>query len=32
LPSLHSAQFAPDERAIDTGVTALTTSVLPLLE
>jgi amidohydrolase len=32
LPSLHSAQFAPDERAIDTGVTALTTSVLALLE
>lgn len=32
LPSLHSAQFAPDERAIDTGVTALTTSALTLLE
>lgn len=32
LPSLHSAQFAPDERAIDIGVTALTVSVLALLE
>jgi amidohydrolase len=32
LPSLHSAQFAPDERAIDTGITALTTSALTLLE
>ncbi|MDP1921876.1 MAG: amidohydrolase [Myxococcales bacterium] len=32
LPSLHSAQFVPDERAIDTGITALTTSALTLLE
>lgn len=32
LPSLHSAQFAPDERAIDTGITALTASALTLLE
>lgn len=32
LPSLHSAQFIPDERAIDTGITALTTSALTLLE
>ncbi len=32
LPSLHSAQFAPDERTIDTGITALTTSALTLLE
>ena len=32
LPSLHSAQFIPDERAIDTGITALTASALTLLE
>ncbi|MDP3498979.1 MAG: amidohydrolase [Myxococcales bacterium] len=32
LPSLHSAQFVPDERAIDTGITALTASALTLLE
>jgi hippurate hydrolase len=32
LPSLHSAQFAPDERAIETGITALTASALSLLE
>lgn len=32
LPSLHSASFAPDEAAIDTGITALTVSALALLE
>ena len=32
LPSLHSAQFIPDERAIDTGITALTASALTLLQ
>jgi len=28
----YSAQFIPDERAIDTGIAALTTSALTLLE
>lgn len=32
LPSLHSAEFLPDEAAIDTGVKALTASVLALLD
>jgi amidohydrolase len=32
LPSLHSAQFLPDETAIDTGIKALTASALVLLE
>ncbi|MDX2012283.1 MAG: amidohydrolase [Myxococcaceae bacterium] len=32
LPSLHSAQFAPDEAAIETGIVALTTGALTLLE
>ena len=32
LPSLHSAEFLPDEAAIDTGIKALTTSVLALLD
>ncbi len=32
LPSLHSAQFVPDERAIDTGIMALTTSALTMLK
>ena len=30
--SLHSAEFLPDEAAIDTGIKALTASVLALLE
>lgn len=32
LPSLHSAQFAPDEAAIEIGIKALTASALSLLE
>ncbi|MCU0697672.1 MAG: amidohydrolase [Myxococcaceae bacterium] len=32
LPSLHSAQFAPDEAAIETGIVALTTGAMTLLE
>ncbi|MCA3011168.1 MAG: amidohydrolase [Myxococcaceae bacterium] len=32
LPSLHAAQFLPDEAAIDVGVEVLTASALALLE
>lgn len=32
LPSLHSAQFIPDESAVDTGIKALTASALTLLD
>jgi amidohydrolase len=32
LPSLHSAQFVPDESAVETGIKALTASALTLLE